>query len=50
MRKGFLIEIYIGGLPYKLYFIILALQEQIIIRPTKKMVTTYIVGDLVLLD
>ena len=35
---------------YKLYFITLTLQEKIIIGPTKKLVTLYIVEDLALLD
>jgi len=39
----------IGGLPHKLYFITLTLQEKIIIGPTKKIVTSYVVGDLALL-
>jgi len=38
------------GPPHKLYFITLTLQGKIMIRPTKKMVVLYIVGDLVLLD
>jgi len=41
---------YIEGLPYKPYFIVLMLQEKIIIGPTKKMVATYVIRDLVLLD
>ena len=49
-RKQFTIEIYIEGLPYKPYFIVLMLQEKIIIGPTKKMVATYVIRDLVLLD
>ena len=48
-RKKFLIEIYIEGLPYKPYFIALVLW-QIIMGPTKKIVASYVVGDLVLLD
>ena len=50
MKKGFPIEIYMGGPPHEPYFIVLILQEQIIVRPTKKMVATYVVGDLVLLN
>ena len=34
IRKGFPIEMYIGGLLYELYFITLTLQGQIIIGPT----------------
>ena len=41
---------YIGELPHKPYFIALTLQEQIIVGPTKKMVASYMVGDLALLD
>ena len=41
---------YSGGLPHKPYFIAFTLQGQIIIGPTKKMVASYIVGDLALLD
>ena len=39
-----------GGLLHELYFIALTLQGQIIIGPTKKMVASYVVGDLMLLD
>jgi len=49
-RKGFPIEMYLGGLPHEPYFIALTLQEQIIIGPTKKMVVSYVVEDLALLD
>ena len=38
------------GSPHKPYFIVLTLWEEIIIRPTKKLVVTYIVGDLALLN
>ena len=41
---------YMGGLPHESYFIMLTLQGQIIIGPTKKMVALYMVGDLALLD
>lgn len=50
MRKGFPIEMYMVSLPHELYFITLTLQDQIIVGPTKKLVTTYMIGDLVLLD
>jgi len=50
VRKGFPIEMYTEGLPHEPYLIILTLQRQIIIEPTKKLVTTYMVGDLALLD
>ena len=49
-RRGFSIEIYSGGPPHEPYFIALMLQGQIVIRPTKKMVASYMVGDLALLD
>ena len=49
-RKDFPIEIYMGGPPYELYFIALTLQGKIIIRSTKKIVASYVVGDLALLD
>ena len=42
---------YIGEPPlYKLYFITLTLQDKIIIGPINKMVTLYVIKDLVLLD
>ena len=50
MRKGFPIKIYMGGPPHKPYFIMLTLWRQIIIGSMKKLVTTYVVRDLVLLD
>ena len=49
-RKGFLIKMYIEGPPHEPYFITLTLWEQIIIELMKKLVTTYMVGDLALLD
>ena len=49
-RKGFYIQTYIGESPYEPYFIALMLQGKIIIGPTKKMVASYMVGNLVLLD
>jgi len=48
--KGFPIEMYIRGLPHEIYFIALMLQGQIMMEPTKKMVVSYVVEDLVLLD
>ena len=39
-----------GGPLHELYFIALTLQSQIIIEPTKKIVASYVVGDLALLD
>ena len=50
MRKIFPIKMYIGGPPHELYFIALKLRGQMIVGPTKKLITTYIVGDLALLD
>ena len=50
MRKVFPIEMYTEGLPHKPYFITLTLQGQIIIGPTKKMVASYVVGNLTLMD
>ena len=49
-RKGFPIEMYMEESSHKPYFIALILQGKIIIRPTKKMATSYVVGDLALLD
>jgi len=49
MRKEFPIEMYIEG-PYEPYFIALTLWEEIDIGPTKKLVVSYVVGDLVLLN
>ena len=48
--KRFPIEMYMRDLPHEVYFIVLMLQGQIIIGPIKKMVASYVVGDLVLLD
>ena len=45
-KKRFLIKMYTGEPPHELYFIVLMLQKQIIIRPTKKLVATHIVGNL----
>jgi len=41
---------YTDSSPHKPYFITLTLKEQIIIKPTKKMVASYVVGNLALLD
>jgi len=49
-RKEFSIELYLESPPHEPYFIILTLHGQIIIKPTKKMVVLYMVGDLALLD
>jgi len=50
MRKGFPIEIYMGGPPHEPYFITLTLWGQIIIGPMKKLVATHVVKNLALLD
>lgn len=49
-RYRFPIKMYMGEPLYKLYFITLTLQEKIIIRPSKKMVALYVIGNLILLD
>ena len=49
-RKGFPIEMYTEGPSHELYFIMLTLQERIIIGPTKKLVASHVVRDLALLD
>ena len=49
-RKGLSIKMYIRGLPHEPYLIVLILQEKIIIGLTKKLVVSYVVRDLVLLD
>ena len=41
---------YIGGPPHEPYFIVFALKEELVIGPTKKLVTLYVVRDLALLD
>ena len=41
---------YIGELSHEPYFIMFTLKEEVIIRPTKKLSTLYVVGDLALLD
>jgi len=50
MRKGFPIKMYTGESPHKQYFIVLILQGEIVIGPTKKLVVSYVVGDLTLLN
>jgi len=44
------IKIYTEDLLYELFFIADSVQEQLIIKLTKKMVVTYAVGDLTLMD
>ena len=46
LRNGYLINIYQGGPLHELYFIAINNWEQVIIRPNKKIVATYIVGEL----
>jgi len=47
---GLPIKMYMEELSHKLYFIALTLWEEIIIGRTKKMVTSYLVEDLAMLD
>ena len=49
-RRGFPIKMYMDSPLYKLYFIVLTLQGQIIVGPTKKTIASHVVGDLALLD
>jgi len=49
-RKEFPIEMYMEGPPHESYFITLTLQGEIIIKSTKKLVTFYIVEDLILVN
>jgi len=39
-----------GGPPHEPFFITLTLRGEIIIGPTKKLVASYVVGDLAFLD
>ena len=48
--QGILIKIYTGGPLYKPFFIAYCIQGQLIIGPTKKMVVTYVVEGLTLMD
>jgi len=41
---------YTGDLPHEFYFIALTLWGEIIIGSTKKLIVSYVVGDLVLID
>ena len=45
-RNGRQIPMYQGGPPYELYFIAINNRDQIIIGPSKKIVTTHVVGEL----
>jgi len=49
-QQGFSIKMYSKGLPHEPFFIALILKGDIIIRPTKKLLASYIVGDLAFLD
>jgi len=48
-RNGYLINIFQRGLPHEPFFIAINNQGQVIIGPNKKMVATYIVGELEIL-
>jgi len=45
-RNGYSINMYQRGPPHKPYFIAIDNQGQVIIRPNKKMVATYVVREL----
>ena len=45
-RNGYLIMLYQGGSPYKPYFINIDNHGRAIIRPNKKSVAMYVVGEL----
>ena len=49
-KKDFPIKMYMRGPPHEPYYIALILQEQIIVEPTEKLVISYVVRDLALLD
>ena len=49
-EKNIPIKMYSGRLPHELFFIALNLQGTIFIGPTKKLVASYIIGDLAFLD
>ena len=46
LKNGYPINMYQRGLLYELYFIAIDNWGQVIIRPNKKMVATYVVGEL----
>jgi len=46
LRNGYPINMYQGGLPHEPYFIAINNRGQVIIGPNKKMVATYVVGEL----
>jgi len=45
-RNGYPIVMFQGGPPHEPYFIAIDNREQVIIRPSKKTVATYVVGEL----
>ena len=45
-RNGYQIHMFQGGLPHEPYFIAIDNRDQIIIGPSKKIVATYVVGEL----
>ena len=45
-RNGYQIQMFQGGPPHEPYFITINNQNQIIIGPSKKIVTTHVVGEL----
>ena len=49
-QNGFPISIYQGGLSHEPYFIAIDIKRWAIINPNKKIVATYIIGELTLLD
>ena len=48
-RNGYPITMFQGGLPHEPYFIAIDNWGQVIIGPNKKMVATYVVGELKML-
>ena len=49
-QQEFPIKIYSEELPHELFFIVLMLWEEIVIKPTKKLTVSYVVGNLAFLD
>ena len=45
-RNGYLIVMFQGGLSHEPYFIVINNRGQVIIGPNKKIVATYVVGEL----
>ena len=45
-RNGYPIVMFQGGLPYKLYFIVIDNRGQVIINPNKKIVAIFVIGEL----